>query len=530
MRVLAGLLLLITVLSGCANIEPHDEPVASIAVADPLRPGLLEFDLLPFDLGQHVVEGSGNARYLVHVHGEATIPEGDGPFPLVILMHGRHGTCAVSGSELLLQPCPDAGPMEPVRSFQGYRYLAEHLASHGMAVLSVDANNVNDHDNTWGISSQASGGDYGATARARILFQVMDAVADGSIGSFATRIDERNVGLMGHSRGGEGVIRAMHMHQQDRQEYGAYGLRAVMALAPTDFARWELEGGLRDDTGRASGPAFATMLPYCDGDVSNLQGVWAYDDMEGGDKHQFLHMGANHNYYNTVWTNTDFGNRGDPYCDEDGDESGRLSPDEQREEGLAIMAAFFRTYLQHDRSLRPLTTGEANLPGDVPVRYHSRFDSRTVFGTGPGLDGIRQGELSVDWCRQSDCPGQNTYGTGLQTVLTWEGEGAIYTDRAVEPGRLLRVPIVVPPFSDDAVLDNFRIGFYDGTQPIATHSLRELGVEVAPGDQYAKTILSEVVLTIPEGTGNVGFEVAGKGLVQMGVWRTDAPTRGLADL
>ena len=50
------------------------------------------------------------------------------------------------------------------------------------------------------------------------------------------------------------------------------------------------------------------MLPYCDGDVSDLQGVHFYDDarynVAGDDsfKHTFLMMGANHNFYNTVWT------------------------------------------------------------------------------------------------------------------------------------------------------------------------------------------------------------------------------------
>ena len=56
----------------------------------------------------------------------------------------------------------------------------------------------------------------------------------------------------------------------------------------------------------------AVLLPYCDGDVADLQGVHFYDDARynvPGDsafKHTILVMGANHNFYNTIWTPTEF--------------------------------------------------------------------------------------------------------------------------------------------------------------------------------------------------------------------------------
>ena len=69
---------------------------------------------------------------------------------------------------------------------------------------------------------------------------------------------------MGHSRGGEGVARAAVLNA-DRG--GQYGIRAVLPLAPTDFARATVPG-----------VAMSVLLPYCDGDVSDLQGQKFYDD------------------------------------------------------------------------------------------------------------------------------------------------------------------------------------------------------------------------------------------------------------
>ena len=69
---------------------------------------------------------------------------------------------------------------------------------------------------------------------------------------------------MGHSRGGEGVVR----HYVLNNSLGApYGIKAVFPLAPVDFNRFVVNNAALD-----------VLLPYCDGDVSDLQGVHFYDD------------------------------------------------------------------------------------------------------------------------------------------------------------------------------------------------------------------------------------------------------------
>ena len=102
------------------------------------------------------------------------------------------------------------------------------------------------------------------------------------------------IGTMGHSRGGEGVVWHVIV---DRERADPYGIDAVMPLAPVDFTR--------ETVNRVP---LAVVLPYCDGDVFDLQGVHFFDDARyrvAGDtkpKHTLTLYGANHNFFNTVWT------------------------------------------------------------------------------------------------------------------------------------------------------------------------------------------------------------------------------------
>src|SRR5262249_55445427 len=155
--------------------------------------------------------------------------------------------------------------------------------------------------------------DFGALARAELLQRHLDIfnaldTGDGTVpasltgGSaqtpFGTRfvghVDMQNVGLMGHSRGGEGVVRSYVFNQSLGSPYG---IKSVFALAPVDFNREEIHN-----------VPLAVLLPYNDGDVSDLQGIHFYDDArysptpDAAPKYVVEVMGANHNFYNTIWS------------------------------------------------------------------------------------------------------------------------------------------------------------------------------------------------------------------------------------
>jgi hypothetical protein len=114
----------------------------------------------------------------VPLNGRVWYPEGDGPFPLVLIVHGNHSP------EKFSDP--------------GYAYLGELLASRGFIMVSVDENFIN------GLSGENDG-------RAWLLLKHLEAWKrwNDSTGSpFYHRVDMNNIAVMGHSRGGEAAATA----------------------------------------------------------------------------------------------------------------------------------------------------------------------------------------------------------------------------------------------------------------------------------------------------------------------------------
>jgi hypothetical protein len=322
----------------------------------------------------------------VEVTGRVFYPSSlaGGPYPLLLFLHGRHATCYIGdehgGTAFLQWPC--TSPTVPIPSYRGYDYVASVLASHGYIVVSIGANGVNARDN------QVF--DLGAQARADLiqhhldLWNTFNTSGGAPFGStFIGKVDLTRVGTMGHSRGGEGVVR----HYLHNASLGSpYGIKAVFPLAPVDFNRPVINN-----------VPLSVLLPYCDGDVADLQGVHFFDDARynaPGDtapKHTVLVMGANHNFYNTMWTPDIFrpgsaddwktfvpGGASDPHCGE-GSRSERLTPEQQRGTLLAYMGAFFRTYVGGESQFVPMLTGDAPAPpsaqtNDLFVSYHPPDD------------------------------------------------------------------------------------------------------------------------------------------------------------
>src|ERR1044072_2214268 len=353
-------------------------------VPDPGTPGPLAVTREEYNFGDTAFQPTdfpGPVELRASIHYPTVLA---GPYPVIVLLHGRHATCFKGGSQLLQWPCTDNGS-QPIPSYQGYDYVANVLASNGYIVVSVSANGVNAVDN------QVF--DLGALARAELMQKHLDILngfnttGGAPFGTkFVGKFDLTRVGTMGHSRGGEGVVR----HYVLNNSLGApYGIKAVFPLAPVDFNRFVVNNA-----------ALNVMLPYCDGDVSDLQGVHFYEDARynvPGDtapKHYELVMGANHNFFNTIWTpaTSPFpgaandwlsfvpGGHSDSHCG-DGKTSQRLTEAQQRGTGLAYMTAFFRTYVGGETQFVPLLTGDAPPPASAQtsnlfVSYHAPANRR----------------------------------------------------------------------------------------------------------------------------------------------------------
>lgn len=429
-------------------------------------------DAVEYQFDDYLVsDGDTNAPYPVSVHGEIRYPayrrtggaEAKGPFPVILFLHGRHVTCNYGGLEFLSSgECPKIdgklARVAPIDSYKGYDYIARNLATHGYVVISIDANDINDKD---------LAGDQGARARAQLLLHHLDIFRDvqanGGQGFdvLRGRMDFTSIGLMGHSRGGDGVTNAILFNQARLHALPAYlpaalpligapadaaytaphNIKAVFALAPTDF-----------DRHLATGVAFASLLPYCDGDVSNLQGGWIYDDsrypasVDPGPKFQLLTMGTNHNYYNTIWVDDDHGS-GDSFCSRDAAKTGRLSPEDQRRHGEFLISSFLRLYAGHEQRFAPYWNGQARLPEaacpngagtcdeKVLLSVHRATAERLLIDKTTSTNSLTQnalgGLVSVNGFAASSvctptgssgvgCPSRRTYSVAPQLSLAWE--------------------------------------------------------------------------------------------------------------
>lgn len=296
----------------------------------------------------------------------------DGPFPLILMMHGRHLTCynpatpggtpgdGSFGGGFGEWPC---GPNRiPIPSYDGYGYLGERLASHGFIVVSVSANAVNVYDN------QTE--DFGNTSRADVFSEHLalwaewnEVGGDPFGGRFMGEVDFDRIGMMGHSRGGEAVAKWIALDQAD----GAPDfIDAAFLIAPANFERFAI-----------GGVPMAVVLPYCDGDIFPLSGAQFIDDSrnaapnDSAPKYAFLMGGSNHNFYNTFWSPGEF-EAGtvddftsleelagpDQHCG--AASPARLSEAEQRESLLGYALAFFRTHLQGEAEFEAMLTGEVD--------------------------------------------------------------------------------------------------------------------------------------------------------------------------
>jgi hypothetical protein len=296
-----------------------------------------------------------------------------GPFPLVLFLHGNHDSCYKGAKAGYRWPCP-AG-WTPMPNDIGYDYIAERLASFGYIVVSVSGNGVNVLGNQLPDTGMRQRGYL--LRRHLDLWQKWSTIGHGPFGTrFVGKVDMTRIGAMGHSRGGEGVTRLVMI---DRKSRDPYGIDAVLPLAPVDFDRKTL-----------SDIPMAVILPYCDGDVSDLEGMHYFDDAryrKPGDptpKATVTVMGANHNFFNTVWTPK----YGYPGSFDDGLEGcpGRIPSGEQRTAGRVFVVDFFRRYVGGTLKLDQIWTGEKT-PGEIaPVQALVSYMAPDVPGQRKDLD------------------------------------------------------------------------------------------------------------------------------------------------
>lgn len=216
-----------------------------------------------YDLGQTTITqaafdpGSRFHEMPVALRGVIAAPDGPGPYPVAVFMHGAYPFCEAPGvdPEVDAYPCPAEADL---RQFEGFHYLVQALAERGYVAIAPD------------LSAEFNNGFGEATFGERssqIIEANLDALADGDgFGiDVSGKADLDRVGVVGHSRGGSLALRYVHDVPAAADSVAALVLLTPAYLAPDA----PIPGDL----------ATALVIAECDSDVGTEQPLLFVDQL-----------------------------------------------------------------------------------------------------------------------------------------------------------------------------------------------------------------------------------------------------------
>ena len=231
---------------GITAIEADGDRVAvTVLNSDPSQPGLFnvgeheytEADEGSFDLPRSSIPGAPSddadifdpfpagtpifsvrrravVRYPADVSGSnVAVSTEQSSYPLVVILHGNHGRFLSNGNF--------------VESYRGLEYLCRHLASHGYIALTIDVDDINQRRNAIFHRGVAVLEHVNIMKNRNATAPTVAGIVD-----FSGKINESHILLIGHSRGGEGVLAAENINQVKSQ---GHDIKGVISIAPTNF-------------------------------------------------------------------------------------------------------------------------------------------------------------------------------------------------------------------------------------------------------------------------------------------------------
>lgn len=323
------------------------------------------------------------------LNGHVWHPDGPGPFPVVVLVHGLHST---------------GSPSE-----EGFGYLAESLAGRGYVVMSVDQNFLN---GPWIAVRERE-----MAARVKLLAHHLELLREWNAAPRSPLhglLDLDRIALAGHSRGGEAAA-ALAASWDGSSDMAP---SAVIALAPTDqllppassyqertFSYLVLQGAQDADVAVFVGTSRFQRLPLPQGSGHFKAAVYV--------------AGANHVHFNSLWGSDDVRsplawllNR-----------RAVMPAAEQQRLTSVLATAFLEAALRGDDSSRSVFRG-ARMAADLlqPHRTVVRFQD----------DQLRL----VDTFDEDDHPGTTTAPGGTHVARhldVWQEEPLVFRDRWATP-------------------------------------------------------------------------------------------------
>ena len=334
------------------------------------------------------------------LNAQVWMPEGTGPFPMAMIVHGNH----------------ESGD----RSDGGYAYLCELLASRGIIAVAVDENFLN-YSVLYDILMIAGLKNENST-RAFVLLEHLSLWHKWNAETshpFFGKTDFDNIALIGHSRGGEAAVLAAAFAKLSYYPDNGivafdypFRVKSVVAIAPIhqQYNPAGLEIYLEDVN-------YLVLHGGHDMDVSSFMGANMYSRVnvsEYGLKARVWMQHANHGQFNSAWGASDL-----PGISNLLSNRKLLMPmEEQQQVAKVFISAFLESTLngkeEYNALLRDFTHGALWLPPDRYVTcyadsgailldsFDSGFDlavSKSMLNTyfAEGFDTWTQTELPGKW-------------------------------------------------------------------------------------------------------------------------------------
>lgn len=326
-----------------ASVEPIKSPCASGAF-----PAAAEKFV---SYGKWMVPAAGDsAGFETRIEGQLYFPASGGGkrfhpdarnLPLVIIAHGYFST---------------PPPPNEIETYSGYNYLARHLARWGMLVFSLNMADANAAEGN-GVVTAAEAD----RSRAEIILKAVDEVlADANLEG---KVNGDRIGLIGHSRGGFGVVMTQFLNESEGR---GYAVRGVVSIAPYGS---DPELTLR-------GTKYMQLLGSMDYIITGESGRIGFATYSHAwrPKTHFWIYGARHNAFNRRWVEN-----GDPF--EGGGADLALPPQDHERIAKCLINAFFQDALLDASDYAGYMEGTIlphSLQGFEIHTQHSRGPSRFV--------------------------------------------------------------------------------------------------------------------------------------------------------
>jgi dienelactone hydrolase len=398
------------------------------------------------------------------LNGRVWYPVGDGPYPLVLIVHGNHAAGRFS---------------DP-----GYAYLGEHLASFGYIAVSVDENFLNGNLlgdplgkemplRAWLLTEHVAQWDKWNSEPGFVL---------------ASRVDLDRVGVVGHSRGGEAAALAAAMLQRDcapvdgriNPSLEDNRISAVVAVAPSDASY--LPCGLPAEL---QGTSYLTINGAMDADVGTFYGLAQYgrthvEDPRSFKAYAYLHR-ANHGQFNSLWGYGDLG----LYDWLVLDRASLMTAAEQQQSAKVLITAFLQASLRAQNEYRDLFQSPDDyavwLPNDLLVTRYSDGELQVIDGQRASIEAAVNATGFVtnqNWRLTLRADGYSQY--DYARMLVWESGPASLAYEFTTPLRLTAGNSVT----------------FDLTSASDDYRPRDITVTLVSADDTEATVLVDVETTL----------------------------------